>query len=74
MGSAKFRYDGSDQEFWRSFYRRPYELPPRFHATSWLKMPASEWAHVRVIHAIHGFRPWDRRTPAFVRMHMIHFK
>eukprot|EP00966_Prymnesium_polylepis_P239160 5531141-Prymnesium_polylepis.1 len=32
-----FRYDGSDQEFWRSFYSRPYELPIRFHATNYLK-------------------------------------
>ena len=75
-GTTRFRYDGSDQEFWRSFYggRTVWELPPRFHATTWLKMPPSEWLHVRVLHSIHGFKPWDHRLPKSVREHVRHFK
>jgi len=47
-------YDGSDQEFWRSFYRPMYELPLRYHAHNALRMNASEWARIRVLHNIAG--------------------
>ena len=33
-------YDGSDQEFWRSFYRPIYELPLRYHAHQASRLPA----------------------------------
>ncbi|KAL1522083.1 hypothetical protein AB1Y20_021726 [Prymnesium parvum] len=69
-GNRTYRYDGSDQEFWRSFYRNPYELPIRYHATNYLKMPKEEWAKVRAIHFISGFKNVDRRIPAFVRNNM----
>ena len=49
----RFKYDGSDQEFFRSFYaldgRTLFELPIRYHATSYLKMPAAEWRKVAVM-------------------------
>ena len=69
-GGKKFRYDGSDQEFWRSFYRMPYELPIRYHATNYLKMPREEWRSVRAIHFISGFKNFDSRLPTFVRNNM----
>lgn len=62
LGRSRYRYDGSDQEFWRSFYAfsRPYNLPIEFHATSWVRMPRAEWERVRVLHLISGFRPYDK--------------
>ena len=39
-------YDGSDQEFWRSYYRPITELPMRYHAHQFLKMNKSEWHKV----------------------------
>lgn len=69
-GGKHFRYDGSDQEFWRSFYTRPYELPIRFHATNYLKMPREDWRQVHAIHFISGFKNFDTRLPTFVRNNM----
>jgi hypothetical protein len=60
-------YDGSDQEFWRSFYRPLVELPLRYHAHTGLVMNESEWRKVRLIHNIQGFRAVYRRLPGFVR-------
>ena len=65
-------YDGSDQEFWRSFYRPIVELPLRYHAHQNLRMPQAEWRKVRVIHTISGFRTHDL-TPPFVRSAMRYF-
>jgi hypothetical protein len=65
-------YDGSDQEFWRSFYRPITELPLRYHAHQNLRLNYSEWKKVRVIHAISGFRRRDR-TPDFVHKRMRYF-
>ena len=65
-------YDGSDQEFWRSFYRPTYELPLRYHAHQNLKMSNAEWRKIRVIHTISGFRRRDR-APPFVRKAMRYF-
>ena len=72
--NTKFRYDGSDQEFWRSFYSNPYELPIRFHATNYLKMPTTEWKQVRAVHFISGFKNFDGRLPGFVRNYMKYHK
>ena len=71
--AARFKYDGSDQEFFRSFYPMFFELPIRYHATSYLKMPAAEWHRVSVVHAISGFRKFDQRFPAFVRKRIRHY-
>ena len=60
-------YDGSDQEFWRSWYRPLYELPLRYHAHTGLVMNTSEWRQIRLIHNIAGFRMVYMRLPAFVR-------
>lgn len=49
-------YDGSDQEFWRSFYRPLYELPLRYHAHTGLVMNISEWRGIKLMHNIQGFR------------------
>ena len=54
-GRAARCYDGSDQEFWRSFYRPLFELPLRFHAHTGLIMNMTEWRKVRLMHNIHGF-------------------
>ena len=59
--------DGSDQEFWRSFYEEPYELPPRYHATSFLNLTRAEWLQVHVLHRISGFARFDKRWPEEVR-------
>ena len=76
--SRRFKYDGSDQEFFRSFYaldgRTLFELPIRYHATSYLKMPAAEWRKVAVMHGISGFRNFDGRLPTFIRKRIHHYK
>ena len=59
--------DGSDQEFWRSFYETPYELPPRYHATSILNLSRDEWLQVHVMHRISGFARLDKRWPEEVK-------
>ena len=66
-------YDGSDQEFWRSFYRPMYELPLRYHAHNGLVMNKSEWTQIRLIHNIAGFKPYQRRLPVVARQHMRFF-
>ena len=60
------------QEFWRSFYRPITELPLRYHAHQNLKMNATEWQKVRVIHMISGFRRRNR-APEFVFKRMRYF-
>ena len=66
-------YDGSDQEFWRSFYRPLYELPLRYHAHTGLMMNASEWQGIRLMHNIQGFRAVYMRLPHAVRRHVRFF-
>ena len=74
-GTRKSNYDGGDQEFWRSFYPTPVELPIRFHATSYLKMNRTEWREVRLVHIIAGFKNFDHiRVPTFVRNYMKYYK
>ncbi len=65
--STAFRYDGSDQEFWRSFYREPFELPVRFHATTIVNLTKTEWREARVLHTVSGFQNFDKRLPRDVR-------
>ena len=69
----RLRYDGSDQEFWRSFYARPVELPTRFHATQWVKLDRKQWMDVRVLHQISGFKSQDHRLPREIRWQMKHY-
>jgi len=66
-GKSMRCYDGSDQEFWRSFYRPLYELPLRYHAHTGLAMNLSEWRQIRLIHNIQGFRAIYMRLPYAVR-------
>lgn len=66
-------YDGSDQEFWRSFYRPLYELPLRYHAHTGLMMNASEWRGIKLMHNIQGFRAVYHRIPSFVRQRIRFF-
>ena len=66
-------YDGSDQEFWRSFYRPLYELPLRYHAHTGLAMNLSEWRQIRLIHNIQGFRTIYMRLPNVVRQRVRFF-
>ena len=72
-GKAYRCYDGSDQEFWRSFYRPLYELPLRYHAHTGLVMNTSEWRRVRLVHNIAGFRAVYMRLPSFVRQRIRFF-
>jgi len=77
LGKQPFRYDGSDQEFWRSFYAQAevYELPVQFHATTVVSLNESEWRGVRVLHMISGFQALERRfLPPPVRRLMKHLK
>ena len=60
-------YDGSDQEFWRSFYRPLYELPLRYHAHTGLAMNLSDWRRIRLIHNIDELAAAE--TPAMVCSH-----
>ena len=48
-------YDGGDQAFFREFYVW-YELPARYHVHQALKLPPDDWARVRLLHIISGFR------------------
>lgn len=65
--SKRRNYDGGDQEFWRSFYLKPFELPIRFQATNYLKMSLPQWKKIHVMHFIRGFKAYDRRVPSFIR-------
>ena len=66
-------YDGSDQEFWRSFYRPMYELPLRYHAHNGLVMNSSEWNQIRLMHNIAGFKVHQRRLPKSLRKQVRYF-
>ena len=72
--SGRRCYDGSDQEFWRSFYRPLFELPLRYHAHTGLDMNASEWKQIRLIHNIQGFRSLYHRIPTAVRQEVRFFQ
>ena len=65
-------YDGSDQEFWRSFYRPIYELPLRYHAHTNLRMAKDEWFKIKLIHAISNFEQVDK-TPLALRRRFKYF-
>ena len=61
-------YDGSDQEFWRDFYRAPrtplIELPLRYHAHNGLvTLKPAEWRKVKIVHGISGFKYLQDRCP-----------
>ena len=71
-------YDGSDQEFWRDFYRAPrtplIELPLRYHAHNGLvTLKPAEWRKVKIVHGISGFKYLQDRVPTFVRSQLRFF-
>lgn len=72
-GPSQRCYDGSDQEFWRSFYRPLYELPLKYHAHTGLDMNLSAWRRVKLVHNIQGFRHLYHRMPSAVRQRVRFF-
>ena len=72
-GSKHRCYDGSDQEFWRSFYRPIYELPLRYHAHQNLRMDFDQWQKIRLMHSIAGFsHAGQDKSPLIIRSKMMH--
>ena len=80
IGMSYAAYDGSDQEFFRSFYSAKrgtpwYELPLRYQTHQMIKPEnASDWTDMRAIHIISGFRQSHARVPPSIRARMRYFK